>query len=72
MICLLLIIKIIKVLKMLFYNSTISYLAEFLSKNEIIDEYGNIIVTIILLLFSLNMTTCIFIFLGKYSYPIGL
>ena len=64
-----LMIKVIKVYKMLYYNSSISYLAEFFSKNELIDDYGNIIVTLFLLLFCLNITTCIFIFLGKYSYP---
>jgi hypothetical protein len=64
-----LMIKIIKLYKMLNDNSTISYLTEILGKNETIDNHGSVIVTIFFFLFFLNMTVCIFIFLGLNSYP---
>ena len=65
----LLMFKIIKLYKMINDNTTISYFYEILSKNEIIDNHGSVITTIILFLFFLNMTVCIFIFLGVNSYP---
>ena len=65
----LLMLKIIKLYKMVNDNSTITYLTEILSKNETIDNHGSIIVTIIFFLFFLNLTVCIFIFLGLNSYP---
>ena len=65
----LLIIKIIKVYKMIENNSTIFFFSEILSKNEIIDDYGSIIISFSLTLCCLTMTTCLFIFLGINSYP---
>ena len=66
---LLFLIKLIKVYKMFNYNSTIAYLTEIYSQNEILDDYGGFIVTIFLALCILNLTTCLFIFLGMNSYP---
>ena len=65
----LLLLKIMKLYKMLNDNSTISYFSEILGKNETIDNHGNEIATIFLFLFFLNMTVCIFIFLGLNSNP---
>ena len=65
----LLMLKIIKLYKMLNDNTTISNFSEILSKNETIDNHGSVIMTIFIFLFFLNMTVCIFIFLGLNSYP---
>ena len=64
----LIIIKAIKVYKMFNYNSTILYYSEILSKNEIIDDYGSIILSIFILFCCLNMVTCLFIFVGRNTY----
>ena len=53
---------------MLNYNSTISYLSEILSEIEIIDNYGNVISSIILSLLCLNAATCLYIFFGNNLY----
>jgi hypothetical protein len=50
-------------------NSTIFFFSEILSKNEIIDDYGSIIISFSLTLCCLTVTTCLFIFLGINSYP---
>ena len=63
-----LIIKILKVYKLLNYNSTISYLSEILSESEIIDNYGSVISSIILSLLCLNVATCLYIFFGNNLY----
>ena len=65
----LLMIKVIKLYKMLNDNSTISSISEILSKNETIDDYGDMIITFLLIIFILHLTTCLFIFLGFNSYP---
>ena len=65
----LLLIKIIKVYKMINDNSTITYISEIMTKNETIDDHGGIIITTLLTLFILNLTTCLFIFIGFNSYP---
>ena len=65
----LLLIKVMKIYKMLNDNSTISNFLEILSKNETLDDYGDMITTIFLIIFALNLTTCLFIFLGFNSYP---
>jgi len=64
-----LIIKIIKVYKMIEYNSYILFFSEILTKNEIIDDYGSIIISFSLTLCCLSVITCLFIFLGINSYP---
>ena len=69
MLYILLIIKVIKVYKMLNDNSTISYLSEILVKDEILDNYGGMIIIIFLIICVLNLATCLFIFLGFNSYP---
>ena len=66
---LLFLIKLIKVYKMLNYNSTIDYLSEIFTQNEFLDDYGGFIVTIFLTLCILNLATFLFIFLGMNSYP---
>ena len=64
-----LIIKIIKVYKLFNDNSTLSSFAEIVTKYEWLDEHGSMVVTVLILLFCINLTTCIFIFLGTNSYP---
>ena len=65
----LLILKVIKVYKMLNNNSTVTHIAEILTKNETIDDHGGMILSILLIIFVLNLTTCLFIFTGFNSYP---
>jgi len=65
---LLFLIKLIKVYKMLNYNSTIAHLSDIFSQNEFFDDYGGFIITIVLTLCILNLAACLFIFLGKNSY----
>ena len=64
----LLIIKIIKVYKLFIGNSTLIYLSELITKNEVIDEHGGMILTIVITFLCLNLATCLFIFLGINSY----
>ena len=64
-----LLFKIIKLYKMFNDNSTISYYREILSRNEILDDHGGFILTFFVTLFVLNLTTCLFIFLGINVYP---
>ena len=66
---LILLLKIIKVYKMFNSNTTIDYFSEILSKSETLDDNGSFIIAIFLSLCFLNLTSCIFIFLGRYSYP---
>ena len=61
--------KIIKLYKMFNGNSTISYFGGILSRNEMLDDHGGIILTFFITLFVLNLTTCLFIFLGINVYP---
>ena len=65
----LLLTKVIKIYKMINDNSTISYFSQIVSQNELLDDHGGIISMIFITLISLNMVTCIFIFLGNNYYP---
>jgi hypothetical protein len=64
-----LLIKIIKLYKMFNKNITISYFSEILSRNELIDDHGGFFIAFIVTILVLNMTTCLFIFIGINSYP---
>ena len=64
----LLLIKIIKVYKLFNDNSTIDFFSRYLSQNEILDDHGGIVITFFLTIIILNMTACLFIFLGINSY----
>ena len=66
---LVILIKVIKVYKMINENSTITGIAECLTKNEIIYNYGNFIISIFFSLCFLNLCACSFIFIGKNSCP---
>ena len=61
--------KIIKLYKLFNENSTISMIQETFSQYEIVDNYGSFIFSIFIYLCSLNLCACLFIFLGKNSYP---
>ena len=65
----LLLIKVIKLFKLFYYNTTITNISESISSNEIIDNYGGIVLTIFIILIILNIASCLFIFIGKNSYP---
>ena len=62
-----LLVKIIKLYKLFYKNSTLSYIYEILSTNEFFDDHGEFIIIFFITLMVLNMTTCIFIFLGINS-----
>ena len=64
----LLLIKIIKVYKLFNDNSTIDYFSRNLSQNEILDDHGGIVITVFITIFILNLTACLFIFLGINTY----
>ena len=64
-----LLIKIIKLYKMFNKNTTISYISEILSRNELFDDHGGFFIAFIITVLVLNMTTCLFIFIGINSYP---
>jgi hypothetical protein len=66
---LILLIKLIKLYKMFNDNSTINYFSETLSKSEIIDNHGNILIIFFLIVCFLNLAACLFMFFGKNSYP---
>ena len=54
---------------MFYYNNNITHFYEILSSNEIIDNYGSFLINGFLMILILNMTSCLFIFLGNNSYP---
>lgn len=62
-------IKAIKILKIYEDNELISFFSELLSRSEIIDDNKNHIIIIFIFLSFLNIATCLYIFLGKNSYP---
>ena len=64
----LLMIKAIKLYRIHEDNNTISYLYELGSRNEIIDDNINTIELIFIFLSFLNISTCLYIFLGINSY----
>ena len=66
---LLILIKILKVYKMLKHNDTLSSFEEFISKNEFIDNYGYILYSIFYSLCFLNLCSCLYIFIGKNTFP---
>mgnify|MGYP002624066407 CR=1 FL=1 len=61
--------KIIKVYKIFNQNNSISEIGEYITNNEIIDNYGNFFLSIFFSLCALNLCSCLFIFIGKNSYP---
>ena len=50
-------------------NTTVSYILELLKRNEMIDNNGGLIITFFFSICALNMTTCLFIFMGINSHP---
>ena len=64
-----LLLKVIKLYKLFYYNYTISHISEIITSNELIDNYGGFILVIFIILIILNITSCLFIFIGKNSYP---
>ena len=66
---LLILLKILKVYKMLKHNDTLSSFGEMISKNEFIDNYGYILFSIFYSLCFLNLCSCLYIFIGKNTFP---
>jgi len=62
-------VKIVKVYKIFNENNSISELGEFITRNEIIDNYGSFILSMFFSICTLNLCSCLFIFIGKNSYP---
>ena len=62
-------VKIIKIYKLFNNSIIISNIQEILSKNEILDYYGNFIFSVFISFCFLNLCACLFIFIGKNSYP---
>ena len=66
---LIILIKIFKAYKMLKENNAISSFGEILSENEFIDNYNYIFFSIFYSLCFLNLSSSLFIYLGRNSYP---
>ena len=64
-----LLLKVLKLYKMLYYNNNISHLGEIISSNEIIDNYGGFLLIIFIILIILNLNSCLFIFIGNNPNP---
>ena len=66
---LIILVKIIKLYKLVQENTTLSTIGKILAQNETIDNYGSFLFSIFYSICSINLTACIFIFVGKNSYP---
>ena len=66
---LIMLIKIVKVYKMIKHNDTINSFSEFLFENEYIDNYGYFFFSIFYSLCFLNLSSCLYIFIGINSFP---
>ena len=66
---LIILVKILKVYKMIKENNTISSFVGILSENEFIDNYGYILFSVFYSLCFLNLCSCLYIFIGKNSFP---
>ena len=64
-------IKVIKIFKILDRNQNqfISLISSYLTNSTFIDDWGTIIFEVILAIFSIHITTCIHIIIGRNSYP---
>ena len=61
-------LKILKLFKMFYYNNNINHLGEIISSNEIIDNFGGFILIVTIIIIILNINACLFIFIGNNSY----
>ena len=66
---LIILVKILKLYKMIKENDTLLSFAEFISKNEFIDNYGDFLFYIFYSLCFLNLCSCLYIFIGRNSFP---
>ena len=66
---LLILLRLIKIVKVLHKNKFLKYLDEQLDKYEYYNNYYNFYKIITLTFITMNFVSCVFIFLGKNSYP---
>ena len=66
---LIILVKIIKLYKILNENITLSQIGEIISRIEIIDDYGSFLFSLFYSFSAINLCACIFIFIGRNSYP---
>ena len=60
--------KIIKTFKVFKYNISVQKLGKILNEYEFISDWGNVFLFLLFLLFSINFSACIFIFIGRNTY----
>ena len=60
--------KVIKIFKVFKSNISLSKLYKILNENEFISDWGNVFLFLLFLLFSINFSACIFIFIGRNTY----
>ena len=63
-------IKVFKMYKLLNNDNTKSKITAIFSKCEILDNNKSTIIIVFLTICCLNMTTCLYIFIGKNNFPI--
>ena len=69
MLYILLMIKVFKMYKLLNNDNTKSKITAIFSKCEILDNNKSTIIIVFLTICCLNMTTCLYIFIGKNNFP---
>ena len=62
-------IKVFKMYKLLNNDNTKSKITAIFSKCEILDNNKSTIIIVFLIICCLNMTTCLYIFIGKNNFP---
>ena len=66
---LLILIRLIKTLHVIHKNKFLQYLEIKLSKFDKFNKYFRLFISLIIFFFSINLVSCIFIFIGKNEYP---
>ena len=60
--------KVIKIFKVFKSNISVQKLSKILNQIEFISDWGNVYIFLLFLLFSINLSACIFIFIGRNTY----
>ena len=60
--------KVIKIFKVFKSNISVQKLSKILNEIEFISDWGNVFLFLLFLLFSINFSACIFIFIGRNTY----
>lgn len=61
--------KVIKIFKVFNCNNSLEKLGIILNENEFINDWGNVFLFLFFFVTSINFCACIFIFVGRNSYP---